>query len=51
MPAAKQGVTLESPLVQQVAYWKKKKHCKLVKKVHWYKGHKHVKYVKVCRGW
>lgn len=58
MPAAKQGVTIESPLVQQVAYykkkpfWKKKQHCSWVKKVHWYKGHKHVKYVKVCKkGW
>ncbi len=39
LPVAKQGVTLESPLVQQVAYckhyWKKKKHCHWVKKVRW----------------
>jgi hypothetical protein len=48
-PVAKQGVTLESPLVQQVAYWRKKKHCNWVKKVRWHHGHKVVKFVKVCR--
>ena len=32
MPTVKQGVTVESPLVQQVAWWNKKK-CKNVKKV------------------
>lgn len=51
MPVAKQGVILESPLVQQAAYWKwkKKHHCHYVKKVRWHHGHKVVKYVKVCR--
>lgn len=54
MPSVKQGVTLESPLVQQAGYqwnkWKKKRHhCHYVKKVRWHHGHKVVKYVKVCR--